>query len=308
MTRPTLLALLIASIVAAPGCTTLNLSRLWPAREVVEDARHPVTEVMCLWEAAEGTGLDGLPTRGFAGQILFFTSGQPSPAKVEGDVRVFLFDDEGVRGDKAQPIHQFDFPGAAWNTFITSTNFGTTYQMFIPYTKPGSHHAECEIRVRYTPEGGRPIFSRPCTVTLTGGPRGNGTARSKSNRRGSNGSMIQQASYEEAGDVPAIDPHTLQVPPSISSLAAASNGRARAIQTNRLNHLADSLAEERGDTIRVTGPAPEASREPALLPQPRRRLNPLAGETAALVPGPSEEPVDEAATADARARHILLSD
>lgn len=304
MTRPTLLALLIASIVAAPGCTTLNLSRLWPAREVVEDDRHPVSEVMCLWEAAEGTGLDGLPTRGFAGQILFFTSGQPSPAKVEGDVRIFVFDDEGVRGDRAQPIHQFDFPGGAWNAYVASTNFGTTYQLFIPYTKAGSHHAECEIRVRYTPKGGHPIFSRPCTVTLTGGQRGNGTARSKSNRREPNASMIQQASHEVTAGVPAVDPHTLQVPPSFSSLAAASNGRARALQVDRLNNLADSLADERGDRALTSLPAAEVSGEPALLPT-RQRLNPLTVETPAPAPA---LPADEADTAKARAKHILLSD
>ncbi|MCA8999465.1 MAG: hypothetical protein KDA80_20895, partial [Planctomycetaceae bacterium] len=28
---------------------------------------HPVVECICLWEPGEGTGLDGLPCRGFAG-------------------------------------------------------------------------------------------------------------------------------------------------------------------------------------------------------------------------------------------------
>lgn len=308
MTRITLLTLLIVSFAAAPGCTTLNLSGLWPGQEIVEDSRHPVTEVMCLWEPAEGTGLDGLPTRGFAGQILFFTSNkmEPSPLKVDGDVRIFVFDDEGPRGDKTQPIHQFDFPGAAWNAFKASTNFGTTYQLFIPYTKPGARHAECEIRVRYTPEGGRPVFSRPCTVTLTGVQRGKGTARTSRGPRGAGDSMIQQASYEVTGGVPPVDPHTFQVPPSLSSLAAASNGQARAVQVSRLNHLANALAEERGDAASMGEPAREELREPALLPI-RRRLNPLTVESQTPVPVSSES-ADAAATSEARAKHILLSD
>ena len=304
MTRSTILTLLIASFAAAQGCSSINLSSLWRDRPVLEDARHPVTEVMCLWEPAEGTGLDGLPTRGFAGQILFFTAGQPSPAKVEGDVRIFVFDDEGVNGDKAQPIHQFDFPGAAWNAFMTSSNFGTTYQLFVPYTRPGAHHAECEIRIRYTPAGGNPVFSRPCTITLAGPPRSKITARSARAGRGRAPSMIQQASYEVEGEHGAVEPRKLQVPPSASSLAAVSNVRARAVQVDRLSHLADSLAEERGVQPPSSSTAIEVVGEPAPV-STRRRLNPLVGETP---PPSSEAPADPAATAEARAKHILLSE
>jgi len=279
-----LFPILLACVVAAQGCTSLGLGSLWGAKTFVADARHPVTEVMCLWEAAEGTGLDGLPTRGFAGQVLFFTAGKPSPAKVDGDIRVFVFDDKGVNGDRSIPLHQFDFPGPAWNAFLTTTNFGTAYQLFIPYTRSGGMHADCEIRVRYTPKGGNPVYSRPCTVPLAG-PREGQAARSRSTRQG-----IQQASYEEPaqnGLTPVPVPSEIRLSPTPASIGA------RDAKVERLNRLATALADDAQSDAREADPASTT---------PRRRLNPLAAESALA---PMAEP---AATVEipSESRHVLL--
>lgn len=153
-------------LCSASGCQSIPLFSGMSYPEA--DARHPVVEVLCVWQPAEGRGLDNLPSRGFGGQVLFFSAGRKEPVKVEGDIRIYVFDDAGVDGDASKPIHQFDFPAAAWNTFLRPSNLGASYQIFIPYTRKGVHSANCSLRVQITPPGGLPVYSRFATVNLMG--------------------------------------------------------------------------------------------------------------------------------------------
>ena len=157
---------LFLGLIALCGCQSIPLFS--GAKYLESDDRHPVMEVLCVWEAAEGRGTDNLPCRGFGGQILCFASGYKEPVKVHGDVRVYVFDDHGVNGDSSLPIHQFDFTAEAWNTFLKPSSLGASYQIFVPYTRKGLDSASCTLRVRLTPEGGTPIYSRLATVALTG--------------------------------------------------------------------------------------------------------------------------------------------
>ena len=165
MHRIPLLAWLGLTLLFAAGCSSVPL---FGTRVIEADAQHPVGEILCIWEAAEGRGLDNHPCRGFGGQVLFFANGRKAPVKVNGDVRIYVFDEEGVNGDPALPLHQFDFPAAAWNALMRPSNLGTSYQIFVPYTRKGQDQATCSVRVSFTPEGGLPIYSKTATVDLPG--------------------------------------------------------------------------------------------------------------------------------------------
>jgi hypothetical protein len=130
--------LLAAALLPLAGCAELSLFAWTNRPDYIEpDQRHPVTELLCLWEQGEGQGLDGLPARGFAGQIFFFTRGRTEPAKVTGDVTVYVFDDHGTVEDQRHPFHQFNFEAAAWNSFLVDAKLGPAYQLFLPYTRKG---------------------------------------------------------------------------------------------------------------------------------------------------------------------------
>ena len=152
---------------ALSGCSALDLDLELPFA-ASRDAQAQIVDIVCLWEPAEGVGLDGLPTRGFAGQILFFRPGKPEPIRVDGDVWVYVFDDQGTPDEQSRPLHQFEFPSAAWNAFLCKTNLGPAYQLFIPYTRKGVHLANCAIRVRLTAAGRTPVYSKLANVQLPG--------------------------------------------------------------------------------------------------------------------------------------------
>lgn len=161
------------------GCQSLDMGAMGLGRGIPEaKPRDPVREIVCLWEPAEGTGLDGQPARGFAGQMLFFTAGHQEPVQVDGDVSIFVFDDWGAPEEQAKPIHEFDFSNEAWNTYLRETNVGAAYQLFIPYTRKGGYSADCVLRVRVTPENGLPVYSKMSTIHLAGRRRPDESAAS----------------------------------------------------------------------------------------------------------------------------------
>lgn len=160
----------LSVLLVFSGCTTTSLFSKFTHKQKFPKAtaQNPAVRCLCLWEPSEGTGVDNKPSRGVSGQIFFFTRGGASSVEVDGDVRIYLFDDEGSADDQAQPLHQFDFMAGTWQAHLTSTQFGPAYQLFVPYSRKGHHQAELALRVRHTPANGSPLYSDLARVTLPG--------------------------------------------------------------------------------------------------------------------------------------------
>lgn len=168
----------------------------------------PVVQVIGLWEPAEGVGVDNLPTRGFAGQLLFFAAGNDEPIQMNGDVQIFVFDDLGSLKEQAKPLHTFNFDQESFQAFLTETNLGYAYQLFVPYTRHDQFNTTCAIRVKVTPENGRPVFSKMASVVLSGPESPQFAIKTESRRR----PTVQLASHETVAPAAA--------PPSQAEIAA----------------------------------------------------------------------------------------
>jgi hypothetical protein len=99
---------LLLLLLAVPGCASIPFFGK-TAKFERADAKNPAVEVLALWQAAEGPGPQGVPIRGFAGQVYFFTQNKPAPVLVDGKVRIYVFDDRGSTKEQARPIGEFDF-------------------------------------------------------------------------------------------------------------------------------------------------------------------------------------------------------
>ncbi|MEO8498994.1 MAG: hypothetical protein ABI614_28355, partial [Planctomycetota bacterium] len=71
---PTLLLTLSVTLSQVAGCATMKLPLFKADKHVKADAKNPATQIICVWQPAEGRGLDEMPGRGFAGQIVFMTA------------------------------------------------------------------------------------------------------------------------------------------------------------------------------------------------------------------------------------------
>lgn len=156
----------LALLLFAAGCSTTSVfERLRVGKASPE---NPAIEVVCLWQPAKGTGANGLPTRGMAGQIMFFTRGSAAPVMADGDVRIYEFDDQGTADELRKPIHQFDFLAADWQNFQSQGTLGPCYNIFVPYVKGGHKQVEVTMQLRFTPKGAPTLYSDMTSVTLPG--------------------------------------------------------------------------------------------------------------------------------------------
>jgi hypothetical protein len=127
-----------------------------------------VARILCLWEPAQGQGLDEKPGRGFAGQILFFEHGQSSPSPVKGIVKVHEYDNYDPDRMDQIPVHTFTFDSGAWNAHMAEGTLGHSYNVFIPYVMKHNNQAHCALQVEFIPENGRPVLSPFTKISLQG--------------------------------------------------------------------------------------------------------------------------------------------
>ncbi|SFI45642.1 hypothetical protein [Planctomicrobium piriforme] len=296
---------LLAMLLLATGCSHMLLFQRDSFKKLPKaSVEHPVFELICLWEAGEGTGLDGLPSRGFVGQLMFFAHGIDPPVRIDGDVRIFVFDDQGTPEEQERPIHQFDFDAAAFQAFLTETNIGAAYQFFLPYTKKGGNRSTCSLRVRYTPKNGNPVYSKMGSVILAGTtprkpeqPVGQAPVRNEG---------IQLVSHAEtfASDATISQPAT----PAMQRNSDSDKARLMATlnQYNKTAAASPDPATVKPATASITPPQtphPMETAEPAATPV---KLKP-AGVTPADTPAPTEHPLEPAAIPKAKV-HPLLDD
>lgn len=164
----TLVGMLGLFAMSHVGCASMLNVAAFKSLENKETAANPVTQIVCLWQPAEGRDPEGIPCRGFAGQIMFITQRSAAPTKVDGEVRVYVFDDQGSDEEQVKPIRQFDFESKPWAMHLTNGTLGPTYSVFIPYTRRGMHEAQCALRIRYTPKNAPALYSDLSTVLLKG--------------------------------------------------------------------------------------------------------------------------------------------
>ena len=167
---------LAAAACLVSGCaetrlfTSVSETFGWGEKKTLHaTAQNPAVEIVCMWQPAQGRGPNGLPVRGLAGQLMFFTRREPTPVIVDGDVRIYLFDNRGTAEQQAKPIHQQDHPAAQWQAYLQNGNVGPSYHLFVPYVPGGHYQVECTVQARFTPrEPGRAVYSELASVTLPG--------------------------------------------------------------------------------------------------------------------------------------------
>jgi len=158
---------LLACALAMPGCA--SITNFAAMRSIpVASATNPVIDLACIWQQGEGRDARGMPSRGFCGQLMFMTAGSKKPAVVQGSVTVYVFDNVGTIEEQTKPFETFEFTAEQWAGFQRRTNLGMTYQLFIPYTRPGGRESECQVHVKFTPVGGSPLFSHPESISMRG--------------------------------------------------------------------------------------------------------------------------------------------
>lgn len=151
------------------GCVSKDTFLFGRDKVPVAGPKNPVVQVLGMWQPGTGPGIDGKTTRGFAGQIFFFTSDSAIAAKVRGEVSIYVFDDQGTPEEQIKPIHKFRYEADSWELLGHAGKLGQAYSVFVPYTRPGFHKALCSLKVKFVPEkGGATVYSDMASLGLPG--------------------------------------------------------------------------------------------------------------------------------------------
>ncbi len=129
-----------------------------------------LAKIVTIWEPSQGKDMNGLNSRGFAGQILFFGAGNESGARVRGKVLISLYDDyQPELLEEPTLLHRFEFDADAWEMHRGEGTLGHSYSVFIPYVNTeNKDQVNCALKVEIQPDGGMPISSRETEVLLPG--------------------------------------------------------------------------------------------------------------------------------------------
>ena len=251
------LVLLLLLSMSISGCTSLALSTWdWKSTKKFASAKKPAVEIVALWEAAEGKGVDGMPTRGFAGQLLFFQHNNSSPVYVKGEIMIHLYDDQGSDIEQNKPIHQYKFDEGAWQVHAVESTLGPAYQVFIPYVRKGRDQAECALRVQLTQEGSSDIYSRMISVKLEG-------------------KTPEVAEQPLAQQKPTPKENVL-----VETLARREQGKRLELATKHLESRIKHVAEQQSDIQQVSAEtvAPESDEREKRIRRLEQQLNSLLNE------------------------------
>lgn len=160
----------IVLLLAITGCMSSSATTVLkdPGRLIGRPrAEKNVVKILCLWEPSQGTGVDGKPCRGFAGQILFFGPTDKSAVRVHGDVRITEYEPYDPDDEEfPEPLHTFNFSADAWDVHSTEGSLGTSYSVFIPYMKKHRNAAHCGVKVEFLTEEGHAIASDITAIVL----------------------------------------------------------------------------------------------------------------------------------------------
>ena len=161
--------------IAVAGCSSKNTLQIPDvlnplAKDKKPEPSIPIREIVCVWKHAEGLNKHGSPSRGVAGQIMFFTLGSDTPVKIDddSDVVIYMFDDQGAPEDQSKPLSTIRFVNNSWNKHHGIGRLGPTYQVFVPYERKAVHQVKVTLSVRVIPKDRRPVSSMMDTVTLYG--------------------------------------------------------------------------------------------------------------------------------------------
>lgn len=217
------LMLACCSCLTFSGCA--SVPGIKPSKLAYATPRNPAVRCLCMWQQAEGPGLNGETTRGFSGQLFFFPREGAVPVAIQGDLKIYLFDDLGTDEDQSRPIHQVEVPNAELNAYLGETQFGPCYSVFVPYTRKGTHEANCALRVKLVRDDSGPLMSEITQVRLQG------SARRKSKLDPDATSMTQASATNDDRR------------PTSSTIAVERDGKLQ-VTTQRLRYIGDATPDD----------------------------------------------------------------
>ncbi len=264
------------------GCTQLDVSKS-PSIPFLSDGKddpQAPSRVVAVWVDTIRYTQGKPATRGFGGRLMFYGA-EEDPVKVDGDLIVYAFDEDGRRPADPRPTRKFVFRDDSLDIHYSKSKAGHSYSFFLPWDDVGGLRKEISLIVRFQPKLGAVVASEQTHHILPGKPRPEETQLAEPGIGAGNEGGVHAASYYPGANV--------EVPQK------TTRGR---MQTSTIE-LPSRLGQQRPKAVvrprvtrsRARGAGPAAQEPPGDREQPAESATrlPLSGYRAQAAPTARQE-------------------
>lgn len=165
-------ALLIAVACLSSGCAQWSLKKSLSKPFFSESKDDPQVpgRVVAIWVDTIRYTQGQTPTRGFGGRLMFYEEGEEVPVKVDGDLVVYAFDEDGRKQSDPRPTRKYVFPADQLEAHYSKSKVGHSYSFFVPWDELGGVRKEISLIVRFQPKVGAAVASEQTHHILPGKP------------------------------------------------------------------------------------------------------------------------------------------
>ena len=213
--------LLLLTVCATTGCT-LGGGDGWRFAKSVE-LRNPFsskdeelapievpTRLVSTWQDATLNRVGESPKRGFGGRLLFFNDESREPVRVDGQLVVYAFDEEGRPDHETQPSRRFVFPAEQFARHESESQIGPSYSVWLPWDEVGGEQKNISLIARFESKAG-PLIVGEQTKHLLPGTRRLADGKQAPAVKQVDDIQLTQFTQESKIDVPKVAPQVTSI-------------------------------------------------------------------------------------------------
>jgi hypothetical protein len=262
-TQPLLMGFLVLFVFV--GCQSIKTDKKFPW----EKSTAPVItdHIAAVWTEAVHNQTGKASQRGFGGRLIFYDAEQ-QPLKVEGQVTIFVFDDERESIEDPSAKYKFVFPANVLDKHYSKSPLGHSYSFWLPLAPADSPTHKYSMVARLDGVHGETVLSSLTRKVLSG--RGPAAATAIKTSTSDNSNSVRKASYAEAitndQDSRSLKSETIEITPSFSERLRSSPR-----EPTKPEPIEQQSDRNVGD---VTESLPAVDSQPAKSPAPSESLTP----------------------------------
>jgi hypothetical protein len=108
----------------------------------------------------------GAPTPGLGGRMYLFGEGSNCPLIGDGCAVVDLYDEAHTAGSNPVPLEEWRIDRATLKRLLRRDAVGWGYTLFLPWGTYNPEITQVQLRLRYEPVNGAPLYAENCSVVL----------------------------------------------------------------------------------------------------------------------------------------------
>ena len=106
--------------------------------------------------------------RGFGGRLLFFNETGEDPIRVDGQLVVYAFDENGRASHETHPTRRYVFPAEQFARHESEASVGASYSVWLPWDKVGGEQKNISLIARFEPKAGALVVGEQTKHLLPG--------------------------------------------------------------------------------------------------------------------------------------------